>query len=50
MFEKGNKHGCREVLKNKVVVIRVTEREKESIKKAANGNISGYLLKLHTEK
>ena len=49
MFKKGNKHGCREVTKDKYIKIRVTAQEKESIKQAADGNVSGYLLGLHKE-
>lgn len=47
MFKKGNKHGCREVKKDQWIKLRVTEKEKESIKIAAKGNVSGYLLGLH---
>ena len=47
MFKKGNKHGCREVKKDQDIRLRVTAQEKESIKQAADGNVSGYLLGLH---
>jgi len=50
MFKKGNKHGCREVKKDQDIRLRVTAQEKESIKQAADGNVSGYLLGLHKTK
>ena len=53
MFKKGNKHGCREVKKDQYIKIRVTAKEKEDIQNAANmaanGNISGYIVRLHKE-
>ena len=49
MFKKGNKHGWREVKKDQDIRLRVTVQEKESIKQAADGNVSGYLLGLHKD-
>jgi hypothetical protein len=49
MFEKGNQASRKEVKKDNCVQIRTTKKEKETIVKAANGNISRYFLNLHRE-
>jgi hypothetical protein len=49
MFKKGNQAGKKEVTRDDQIIIRVTKQEKETIKKAADGNVSRYLLTLHRE-
>jgi hypothetical protein len=49
MSKKGNTNACRDVTKDRVIVMRVTAQDKESIKQAGGGNVSGYLLGLHKE-